>query len=113
MLSTAIVLFLVAALFGIILLIAVLQDRVVPSTALLLHATFAAVAIILVLFYLFRTGISGLLITGLGLLIIAALIGLTLVHVNCNNKILVKLLAVVHPFIAFAGLILLIINVLP
>lgn len=113
MLTTAIVLFLVTALLGLALLIAVLQDKVIPFKALLLHGLFAAIALLLVVFYLFKAGSSPLVIVGLGLLLLAALLGLIVANLNIDNKIVAKLLAVVHPLFAVIGLILLIIDVLP
>ena len=113
MLGVAIVLFLIAAVMGIVLLTAVLQDKPVLLPALFLHGSFAAVALLILFCYLFVSGISGLFITSLGILSVAALLGATLVFVDIKNKTVLKLVAVLHPFIAIVGFILLIIDVLP
>ncbi|KTD46205.1 hypothetical protein [Legionella quateirensis] len=113
MLGVAIVLFLIAAVFGIVLIIAVLQDKPVLLSALFLHGTFAAIALLILFCYLLVSGISGLFITSLGILTVAALLGASLVFIDIKNKTVLKLVAVLHPFIAIAGLIMLIIDVLP
>ena len=56
------------------------------------------------------SGSSPLLITSLSLFIIAALGGIALANLDMGNK---KIVAVVHPIIALAGLITLIVHVLP
>ncbi|KTD60323.1 hypothetical protein Lsan_2101 [Legionella santicrucis] len=115
MLILAIVLFIAAAVCGLILLTAILQDKPVNKAAKILHGIFAAAGIILVLVYvfLFMPSWSSLLVTSSILLVLAALGGLTLFILGMKNKEIPKLAAVIHPLIAFAGLLALIIYVLP
>ncbi|KTD10921.1 hypothetical protein Lgra_1887 [Legionella gratiana] len=115
MLILAIGLFIAAAVCGLILLTAILQDKPVNKTAKNLHGIFAATGIILVLVYVFIFMPSGspLLITSSILLVLAALGGLFLFILGMKKKGIPKLVAVIHPLIAFAGLLALIIYVLP
>ena len=113
MLVSAIVLFVIAALFGLILLTAILQDRQTNKHARLLHGAFAATALVLVIIYFLINGSSPLLIASLSLLILAALGGLTLSTIDMKGKKIPKLLAVLHPVLALIGVIVLIIYVLP
>jgi uncharacterized membrane-anchored protein len=111
----SIFLFLAAALCGLVILIAILQDRIVNKTAKYLHGAFAAVALIILIVYVFAfmPTESMLLLSSLILLVIAALGGLTLFTLDRNNKKTPKVFAIVHPLIALAGLIALIAYVLP
>lgn len=113
MLLSAIFLFVVVAIFGLIILISILEDRPIPKPAVFLHGSIAAIALLLVIIYMLMTGSPPLLITSLVLFIVAALMGLTLATIDIRNRTLLKLLAVIHPLIAVAGLISLIIYVLP
>ena len=113
MLIGAIILFIVAAVFGLINLIALLEERPTHNRVVLLHGLIAAAAIVLVLIYMFLNGFPTPLITSLILFILAALGGLTLVSFDMKKKPVPKLLVVLHPVIAIAGLIVLIIYFLP
>lgn len=115
MLVLAIVLFLAAVVCGLVMLIAILQDRPTNKTAKTLHGTFAGLALIIMVVYILTSmsGWSSLLITSLVLLISAALGGLTMFMMDRKNKQFPKIIALIHPIIAIAGLIALIIYVLP
>jgi hypothetical protein len=113
MLIAAIILFFVAAVFGLVLLIAILQDRPTHKVAMTMHGCIAVLAIALIVIYMFMSGSSALLIASLILFIFAALGGVTLASFDLNNKKIPKLIAVLHPLIAIAGLIVLIVYVLP
>lgn len=115
MLILSIFLFLAAALCGLVILIAILQDRIVNKTAKYLHGAFAAVALIILIVYVlaFMPTKSTLLIASVTLFIIAALGGLTLFTLDKSNKKIPKVFAIVHPLIALAGLVALIVYVLP
>ncbi|MBI2785709.1 MAG: hypothetical protein HYX60_05130 [Legionella longbeachae] len=115
MLLLAIVLFLAAAVCGIVMLIAILQDKAPNKIAKILHGIFAATGLIILIVYLFSfmSGRSSLLIASVVLLCLAALGGLTLFSMDRKGKKIPKMVAIVHPIIAFAGLVVLIIYVLP
>lgn len=113
MLITAIILFIIAALFGLIILTAVLQDKPSHKKVVYLHGMIVATALLLVIIYMFFNASSPLLIVGLTLLILGALGGLTLFIIDMRGGTIPKLLAVLHPLVAVAGLVALIIYVLP
>jgi len=113
MLIIAIILFCIAAIVGVVMLVAILQDRPTHKSALFIHGTAAISGLLLVSVYMFMAGASPLLIMSLTLFVLAALGGLTLAAFDFTNKKIPKLLAVVHPLVALAGLIALIVHVLP
>ncbi|KTD67055.1 MULTISPECIES: hypothetical protein [Legionella] len=115
MLILAIVLFLAVALGGLFLLTAILQNRPVNQVVKTLHGVFAALGLIIIIVYMlaFMTGEAFILKVSLIILIIAALGGLTLVSLAKKGKPAPKVVVLIHPIIAIAGLIALIIYVLP
>jgi hypothetical protein len=112
MLVTAIVLFIVAAVFGLIILTAILRNQPTPKPVVFIHGPIAATALLLVIIYMVTKGASPLLITSIVLFILAALGGLTLFTIDMSKRPIPKLLAMLHPLVAVAGLIVLIIYVL-
>lgn len=112
MLISAIVLFIIAAIFGLIILTSILKNKPTPKPIVFIHGPLAAIALILVISYMVIQGASPLLITSVVLFVLAALGGLTLFTIDMRNKPIPKLLAMLHPLIAVAGLIVLIIYVL-
>ena len=104
MLITAIVLFVVAAIFGLIILSAILRNQPTPKAVVFTHGPIAATALILVLIYAFTEQTSPLLITSIVLFVLAALGGLTLFTIDMQKKPIPKVLAVIHPIIAVIAL---------
>lgn len=113
MLLVAVVLFLLAATFGLALLTSLLQDRPANKSVTLFHGLFAVMAILIMIIYLFLFDESTLFVSSLILFILAALGGLTLFTLGMKKKKFPKWLVILHPFIAVAGLIVLVICVLP
>lgn len=113
MLFFAVALFLIAAIFGLAILIALLQDRSTNKIVLYLHGSFAVIAIALMIAYLIMYGGDTLLVISLVLFILAAMGGLTLFTLDMKKKAVPKWLALIHPLVAIAGLITLVIHVLP
>lgn len=112
MLMIAIVLFIIAAIFGLIILTAILRDEPTPKPVVFTHGPIAATGLILVLVYLYYGPKDPLLISSVVLFIIAALGGLTLFTIDMTNRRIPKLLAIGHPILAVLGLVTLIIYVL-
>jgi hypothetical protein len=111
MLMIAIVLFLLAAVFGAICLVAILKGQRPSSLAALAHGSFAFIAL-LVLIAAVATGHKDmLLISSLGLFILAALGGFTLLSFDLRDKPFPKALALGHPLLAVTALIMLIVYV--
>ena len=111
MLKLAIGLFIVGALFGAIVLIAILRNKPTPKPVVFIHGGFVALALVLLLITVF-TGKTNLLIDiSVALFVLAALGGFTLFFIDMQNKPIPKLLAIIHPLVAATALVLLIIGV--
>lgn len=112
MLITAVILFIIAAIFGLIVLTAILKDKATPKAAVFTHGPIAAIALIIVIIYAVMGHMHPLLITSIVLFVLAALGGLTLFTIDMRKKPIPKLLAVLHPILAVIALITLIVYVL-
>jgi hypothetical protein len=112
MLITAIILFIIAAIFGLIVLTAILKDKPTPKPAVFTHGPIAAIALIIAIIYAVMGHMHPLLITSIILFVLAALGGLTLFTIDMRRKPIPKLLAVFHPILAVIALITLIVYVL-
>lgn len=113
MLISAIILFIIAAIFGLVILTAILKDKPTPKPFVFIHGPVAAIALIIVIINLVMQGFaSPLLITSVVLFVLAAIGGLTLLTIDMTNKPIPKKIAMMHPLVAAAGLIALIIYVL-
>lgn len=113
LLKIAIALFIIGAIFGLIVLTAVLRNRPTPKPVVLFHGLFVATALVLVLITVLTGQTDKLLVSSLVLFIIAAFGGFTLLFNDLLKKPIPKWLAVLHPLIAATGLIALIVYVLP
>jgi hypothetical protein len=113
MLVFAIVLFLIAVPFGVVLLKAVLTHKRRPRVVMLMHGSFAFFGLLITATYLTLTDrLSPLLITGFVLLFVAALGGFTLLTIDLSKKPIPRAMALMHPLLALAGVIVLIIYAL-
>lgn len=112
MLLAAIVFFVVAAIFGLIILTAILKGRPTPKPAVFIHGPLAATGLILVLIHIFNGNRDPLLLISVSLFILAALGGLTLFTIDMSKKPIPKMLAVGHPILAVIALVTLLIYVL-
>lgn len=111
MLSLAIGLFILAAFFGLIVLVAILTNRPTPKPVVLIHGGFALTALSILIYFIVKNhGIGP--ITSLVLFVLAALGGLTLFTMDMSKKPIPKAIAIVHPLVAAAGLITLILYVI-
>ena len=107
MLILAIVLFILAAIFGLFALLAILKNQPTPKPAVFAHGAIAAIALILVIVYsVGNPGPSPM--ASLVIFIIAALGGFVLFALDWQKKPIPKPLAFVHPIAAVIALILLI-----
>ncbi len=112
LITAAIVIFIIAALFGSIILTAILRDRPTPKPFVIIHGPLAATAIVLLIIDVVKGHSESLLIASLVIFIIAALGGFALYTLDSLKKRIPKPLAILHPLIAVAGLIVLIIYAL-
>ncbi len=110
MLISAIVLFVVAAIFGLVNLLPILQSKPAPKSSVFIHGGVAALGLLLVILAVAKAvGPSPL--SALVLFVVAALGGFVLFGIDMQKKPVPKWLAVLHPIIAAVGLVLLIVFV--
>ncbi len=111
MLTTAIVLFALAAIAGVTLFTFVLRAARTPRAVVVIHGLFAAIALVLVIVFVAQSTEPSP-ITSMILFIIAALGGFTLLTLDLMKKKLPKWLAVIHGLIAALAFVLLLIFIL-
>lgn len=112
MLGIAIALFIIAAMFGLFILFAVLRNQPTPKGAVFTHGPIAATALLILLYGIFYGGHSGgLIITSATLFVLAALGGLTMFAFDMLGRPIPKKIAIIHPLVAVFALILLIVYV--
>jgi hypothetical protein len=112
MLIVAICLFILAAIFGLVILTAILKNQPTPKRFVFSHGPIAVVALILVILHYMQGNHDGLLYASLVIFILAALGGLTLFTIDMSKRPIPKSLALLHPLAAATALVLLIIYVL-
>lgn len=109
MLTLAIILFALAALFGIILISYVLRGKQTPKGIVLLHGPLAATALIILIIYILNNTPAP--VSSMVLFIIAAIGGVIMVVRDFSGKTVPKGLAVAHGLIAVTAFILLLLFV--
>jgi len=110
MATVAIILFVIAAVFGLIVLLSVLKTKPTPKTAVILHGLFAVSGLLLLVIFSAST-IGPVPTASLIFFILAGLLGIILLVNDLATKKVPKFWAVVHPILAAAGLFLLIVFV--
>jgi hypothetical protein len=108
MIAVAIMLFAFAAVFGLIVLIAILKNHPTPKPVVVIHGSLGGIGLLVLLTYLAMGNITPLYIASLSLLLIAITIGFTVFGFDISNKRIPKSLAILHPILAIAGIVLLI-----
>lgn len=106
MLTTAIILFAIAAVFGLILLTAILRSKETPKPVVYLHGLFAAIGLVLLIIYSMNPDAKSVAIS-LVLFIIAAIGGFILFGRDMTKKPGPKWLAVVHALAAVTSFVIL------
>ena len=107
----SLVLFLTGALFGIIVWTAVFRNRPTPKGPVYIHGLLVVAAFLILLIYASRVAGNAPALAIL-LFAVAAILGLILYSRDTARKTLPKWLTVIHPLIAIAGLIALILYVM-
>ena len=111
MLLIAIILFLIAAGFGAVVLFNILQDKPTPKPFVYTHGTIAAIALLMVIYYVY-THPTHAPLTSLVIFLIAALGGFTMFFIDMKKKPVPKALALLHPLLALIALLALVVFVL-
>lgn len=112
MLSFAILLFLFAAVFGLIVLIAILKNQTTPKPIVIIHGSLGGIGLLVALSFVAAGKITPVLIAGISTLLVAIVIGFTVFGIDISEKHIPKLLAILHPLLAITGIALLIIYLL-
>lgn len=112
MLHIAVFLFIMAAIFGSIILFAILNKRPTPKPIVYIHGSIALVALLALIAGVATTKASTLLIVSVCLFILAALGGLTMLSLDIRKKPIPKSMALGHPTLALIALAILIISVI-
>ena len=111
MLSSAVIVFAIAAVGGLILALHVLRDRFAPWLLSILHALLGATGLVLVLLAVVGDGGSSLILGSLLTLVVAALGGFFLASFHLRKKLPPKAIVIVHALVAIVGFALLVIGV--
>lgn len=107
MIITAIAIFSLAAILGMILISYVLRNKNTPKGLVFTHGGIAAIGLVLLIIYAFYHSPGP--IASIILFIIAALGGFVMVFRDLTGRILPKWLAVVHGLVAVTGFLFLLI----
>ncbi len=111
MLLIAVILFLIAAGFGAVVLLSILQDKPTPKRFVYTHGSIAAIALLIVIYYVLVHPTNAP-IASLVLFLIAAAGGFTLFFIDMTGKRIPKWLALLHPLIAIIAVLALVIFIL-
>jgi hypothetical protein len=109
MIAVAITLFAFAAVFGLIVLIAILKNMATPKPVVVIHGSLGGIGLLVALTYLAIGNITPLYIASICLLLVAITIGFVVFGFDISGKRIPKSLAILHPLLAVAGVIILII----
>lgn len=104
--TTIIILFALAAVFGLIVIANVLKEKTTPKPAVFIHGLLAAAALVLLIIYVVNNPDNAPMIS-LILFVVAALGGFVLFGVDMSKKQPPKPLALIHAGAAIVGFILL------
>ncbi len=111
MLFTAVVFFVIAAFLGVFLLRAILESRPTPKPVVFMHGSVAALALLALITYVALGHTTPLLITTLVFFVLTAIGGLTMFTLDMSGKQVPKMLAIGHPILAVASVVMLIIYI--
>jgi hypothetical protein len=103
MLSSALVVFAIGAIGGVMLATYVLQGRLAPWALSLLHAGLGAVGLLLLLYGALTTGIPHMALAALVILALAALGGFYLASIHLRGKVAERPVIFVHAGVAVIG----------
>jgi hypothetical protein len=111
MLSSAVIVFAIAAVGGLILALHVLRGRFAPWPVSILHALLGASGLVLVLLTVIGSEGSSLILGALLTLVVAALGGFFLASFHLRKRLPPKAVVIVHALVAVVGFGLLVIGV--
>src|SRR5690606_31823175 len=103
MINSALIIFALAALGGVVLAAHVLRNRFAPWLLSILHASLGAIGLVLLLILLVQGSAPQQILIGFVLLVIAALGGFFLASFHMRQKLPPKAVVVVHAVVAVLG----------
>lgn len=103
MLMTALIVFTIAALGGLLLASFVLRDKFAPWIVSLLHAALGATGLVLLLVMAINGSFGKRLLISLALFLVAALGGFFLASFHLRKKLPPKAIVILHASLAVAG----------
>lgn len=103
MLMTALIVFTIAALGGLLLASFVLRDKFAPWIVSLLHAALGATGLVLLLVMAINGSFGQRLLISLALFLVAALGGFFLASFHLRKKLPPKAIVILHASLAVAG----------
>lgn len=103
MINSALIIFALAALGGVVLAAHVLRNRFAPWLLSILHASLGAIGLVLLLILLAQGSAPQQILIGFVLLVIAALGGFFLASFHMRQKLPPKAVVVVHAVVAVLG----------
>src|SRR5215469_16357059 len=104
MLLSALIVFALGALGGLTLAgVYVLQGRLAPWALSLLHAALGAVGLLLLIYAALTSGMSGVALAALLILVVAALGGFYLASIHLRSKVAEKSIVFIHAGVAVIG----------
>ncbi|HEY3295528.1 MAG TPA: hypothetical protein VGL38_08815 [bacterium] len=104
----SLILFLVGAIFGVIVWTAIFKNRPTPTTAVYVHGLIVVIAFIILLIFAGKAAPGTAPITAIVFFAIAAVGGLILFSQDQAKKTIPRWLAILHPIIAVLGVLALI-----
>ena len=108
MTTYALIVFVIAALGGLVLAMNILKGKLAPWPLSLLHAGLGATGLILLLLVVFNGSADSRVTAALGILVIAALGGFYLASIHARKKVAPKAIVIVHATVAAIGVVTLI-----
>ncbi len=103
MLTTALIVFAIAAMGGLFLASRVLRGHLAPWAISILHALLGASGLILLILTVVQGGASARVTAALAILILAALGGFFLASIHLRGRVAPKAVVFVHAGVAIAG----------
>ena len=103
MLTTAIVLFLIAAVGGLVMAVRIFGNNQPPAAIAVIHGVVAATALVIAIIVAIGANASSLVKGGVGVLVVAALGGFFLLSFHLRKVLHPKGVVVLHALLAVAG----------
>lgn len=103
MLTTALLIFAIGALGGLIMAMSVLRGRLAPWALSIAHALLGATGLVILVLVVLQGAVPSRVTAALGLLVLAALGGFYLASIHLRKKIAPKAVVFIHAGVAVAG----------